>query len=335
MRLALILSLLVTLPAAADDYPYVFLKTDALKVKVYLPDAEKGFYRGTRFDWSGVFGDIGFAGHSLFHKWKDSHDPKNHDDIIGPVEEFGMEKPLNYDAAKVGETFLKIGIGELEKPKEEKYRFYHNYKVVKPGVWTTKQINPAKIEFHQKLTGPNGYAYEYTKTVTLDPKKPSLVIGHTFTNTGTKPIATDHYNHNFFNVDGKPVGSDYEFDFGFPVKADGKERFAEVVKLDGKAWRFTKPLDTGSVFAQLKELPKDHPAQPYVVMRHKSSKVSVTINGSEALARMNVWGMKTTICPEPFIDVNAKPGETVRWMWSYEFAVTAAPEPSVSSPAPR
>jgi hypothetical protein len=23
-------------------------------VKLYLPDAEHGFYRGTRFDWSGV-----------------------------------------------------------------------------------------------------------------------------------------------------------------------------------------------------------------------------------------------------------------------------------------
>src|SRR5437588_13127508 len=89
-------------PAAADDYPHVFLKNDMLKVKVYLPDAEKGFYRGTRFDHAGVFGEIEFSGHKIFRPWKEKHDPTNHDDIVGPCEEFGIEKPLGYDDAKVG-----------------------------------------------------------------------------------------------------------------------------------------------------------------------------------------------------------------------------------------
>src|SRR5262245_48520237 len=91
--------------AAAEDYPHVFLKNDKLKVKVYLPDAEKGFYRGTRFDHAGVFGEIVFAEHKLFGPWKDKHDPTNHDDIVGPCEEFGNQQPLGYDEAKVGGTF--------------------------------------------------------------------------------------------------------------------------------------------------------------------------------------------------------------------------------------
>ena len=45
------------------------------------------------------------------------------------------ESPLGYDDAKVGGTFLKIGVGELEKPKEEKYSFANKYKVVKPLEW--------------------------------------------------------------------------------------------------------------------------------------------------------------------------------------------------------
>ena len=76
---------------AADDYPHVFLKNDKLKFKVYLPDAKKGFYRGTRFDHAGVFGEVEFAGHKIFGPWKDKHDPTNHDDIVGPCEEFGIE----------------------------------------------------------------------------------------------------------------------------------------------------------------------------------------------------------------------------------------------------
>src|SRR5579883_1184498 len=73
----------------------------------------------------------GVCRHKLFGPWKDTHDPTNHDDIIGLAPEFGQVNPLGYDDAKVGGTFLKIGVGELEKPKEEKYSFATKYKVVK------------------------------------------------------------------------------------------------------------------------------------------------------------------------------------------------------------
>ena len=53
----------------AEDYPHVYLKNEKLRVKVYLPDAEKGFYRGTRFDWAGVLGEVEFAGHKVFTLW--------------------------------------------------------------------------------------------------------------------------------------------------------------------------------------------------------------------------------------------------------------------------
>ena len=102
--------LAVAAPATAEDYPHTYLKNDKIKVKVYLPDAEKGFYRGTRFVRAGVLGEVEYAGHKLFGPWKDAHDPTNHDDILGFAPEFGQEKPLGYDDAKAGGTFLKIGV---------------------------------------------------------------------------------------------------------------------------------------------------------------------------------------------------------------------------------
>ena len=96
-----------------------------------------------------MFGEVEFAGHKIFGPWKDKHDPTNHDDIVGPCEEFGIEKPLGYDDAKVGETFLKIGVGELEKPKEEKYSFAKKYKIVKPAEW--KQIEARRCVGEREL----------------------------------------------------------------------------------------------------------------------------------------------------------------------------------------
>ncbi len=307
--------------AAADDYPKVELKTDGLKLTVYLPDAEKGFYRGTRFDWSGVMGHLEVHGHELFTPWKDTHDPANNDDILGPVEEFGNASPLGYDEAKVGETFLKIGVGELEKPKEAKYDFFRKYKIAKPGTWRVTRDGESGVAFTQDMKTDRGYGYHYVKRVLVQPGtggRAALVIDHTLRNTGEKAIVTDVYNHNFFNVDRDPVGPNYRFEFPFPVTADKpRERFAEVVAIDGQQLRFTKPLDKGSVFTGLTGFKPDTPAG--FTFRHAKSGLTVEATGTARLSKMNFWGVSTTICPEPYHPLELKPGVEARWVWRYEF----------------
>src|SRR5262245_7932444 len=160
--------LLLGSQALAEDYPHGLVKTDKLKFTFYEADAKKGFYRGTRFDHACVFGNVEFAGHTIFGPWKDTHDPTNHDDIVGPCEEFGIEKPLGYDETKEGGTFLKIGVGELEKPKEEKYSFANKYKVVKPLVWKrTDKLDEIKkpVRLWETEQKANGYGYRYQKAI--------------------------------------------------------------------------------------------------------------------------------------------------------------------------
>jgi hypothetical protein len=323
-RLIVACVLLVTVApagAADDDYPHVYLKNDKLKVKVYLPDAEKGFYRGTRFDHAGVFGEIEFAGHKLFGPWKDKHDPTNHDDIVGPCEEFGIEKPLGYDDAKVGETFLKIGVGELEKPKEEKYSFAKKYKVVKPAAW--KRIDGAEGKeitwsMEQKA---NGYGYEYRKSVSLANNGGTLIIDHKLKNTGEKPITTEFYNHNFFNVDDDPVGPNYSFVFSFEPEAKNlRGKFGDLVALDGKEFRFKDKLTDGFVMAGITGNDPLLIGDRWFEMRHAPSGVRVAVEHSYPFARFNVWGIKTTICPEPFLLIeNLKPGQEKEWTVTYRF----------------
>lgn len=311
-----LVALLVASPLLAADYPTHTLKSDQLTLTVYLPDAEKGFYRGTRFDWSGVFG-VQFGKHKLFGPWKGTHNPANNDDIVGPCEEFGMTAPLGYDTAKVGETFIKIGVGELEKPKDEKYNFFGRYKIVKPGEWKVT-TSDAKVTFEQTLSAANGYGYKYTKIVAV--QNAEVRIQHVLENTGKLPISTDQYNHNFFNVDGAAVGKDYELEFGFEPKADvPKERWKELVKLDGKKLTITGSLDKGSIHAELGGFgaeAKDH----RVTMRHLPSGVSVRVTGDKPLKKFNVWAIGSTLCPEPFVQLDIEPGKSATWSWTYEFS---------------
>src|SRR5512146_2079582 len=76
---AMVLTLAVgqRLPAAGP--PQATLTNGQIRVEVYLPDAGNGFYRGTRFDWSGVIASLEYQGHSYYGPWFDSVDPKVHD----------------------------------------------------------------------------------------------------------------------------------------------------------------------------------------------------------------------------------------------------------------
>ena len=65
----------------------VTIHNASVKASVYLPQPD-GYYQATRFDWSGIVSSMEWAGHSIFGKWFDHYDPKIHDAITGPVEEF-------------------------------------------------------------------------------------------------------------------------------------------------------------------------------------------------------------------------------------------------------
>ena len=98
------------------DHPKALLTNGKLDALVFLPDAKNGYYRSTRFDWSGVISSLRYQGHEYFGQWFDHYDPNIHDAITGPVEEFlTREAGLGYQDAKPGGSFIRIGVGVVRK----------------------------------------------------------------------------------------------------------------------------------------------------------------------------------------------------------------------------
>ena len=89
--------------AEAADFPSAEIGNGQILAKIYLPDSTHGYYRGTRFDWSGVLYSLQFKGHDYYGPWFQKTSPTVHDfvyegaDIVagpcsaisGPVDEFG------------------------------------------------------------------------------------------------------------------------------------------------------------------------------------------------------------------------------------------------------
>lgn len=303
------------------EYDQLSLTNDTITVNIYLPDPEDGYYRGTRFDWSGVISRVEYAGHTFFGEWKTSHDPSNHDDLCGPVEEFGMESPLGYATAGRGDPFVKIGVGTLEKNTTSTYRFSGRYPIIRPGTWDVSHETDW-IEFHQDFTGPNGWAYSYTKRVELLSGQAAFRLVHHLRNTGVNLLDTDVYNHQFFIIDDDPIGPHYRLTFPFTVKATSDLK--GIATTEGQDLYFLKD-NTDSIWTKLEGF-EPTPEDNAVTIRNEATGAAIRYEGDTPLKEFRCWSVRWTCCPEPFIAIRLEPGEDMNWEMKYTFIVSSGIE---------
>jgi len=313
--------LLLSAALWAAEFPKAEISNGVIRAKLYLPDPEKGYYQGTRFDWSGAIYSLEYKGHEYFGQWFEQYDPKIHDAITGPVEEYLTNGAgPGYDEAKTGDTFLRIGAGVVRKPAEEAYRRFHTYEIIDHGKWKIKK-GADWIEFVHELKGPSGYAYVYTKKLRLVKNRPELVLEHTLHNTGQKVIETEQYNHNFFMIDRQPTGPASIVKFPFDVKA--KLDLKGMAKVGDGKLEYLKELETGqSVFTELEGFGSS--AKDYDIrVENRKAGAGVRITGDQPIVKLIYWSIRTTLCPEPYIRIKVEPGQTSKWKIGYEFYTLA------------
>jgi hypothetical protein len=328
-----VMSLLTALPAlayASSAPPQWEIANKLVRVKLYLPNAVSGFYRGTRFDWSGVIADLQYAGHSYYGPWFTQTDPKVPDfiyqgseivagpcsAITGPVEEF--TPALGYDEAKPGGTFLKIGVGVLRKPDNAPYSAYRLYEIVDGGKWSTKK-NADAVEFTQELhDSSSGYGYVYWKKISLVAGKPEMLIEHRLRNVGSRPIHTSVYDHNFLVLDKQPSNPAFTITFPFEIKADQPvdKELAEVRKNQIVYLKTLAGQDR--VYTSINGF-SNSPDDYKIRIENTAVKAGMTITGDRPLAKMALWSIRSVLAVEPFIDISLEPGSQSTWKYGYEY----------------
>jgi hypothetical protein len=254
-------------------------------------------------------------GHEWFGVWNPApYDPKLHDAITGPVEEFRSgDVALGWNEAAPGGTFVRIGVGVLRKPAgAPKYENFRSYEIVDPGEWRIKR-GKTWIRFTHLLNDRQGYAYRYTKTIRLE--KNGMTIAHELENKGRKPIVTQQYNHNFFVMDGQPTGPASRVEFAFPLKETGAWRGGEFAEVRGNQVAYLKELPPGqSVFGTFEG------GAPYAIgMANAQAGMAVRITGDRPIARIVYWSIRSTFCPEAYVNLEAAPGKKTKWTYRYEF----------------
>lgn len=315
MRLFFLCAALALLPGARGaGFPEAEISNGTVTAKIYLPNYERGYYRATRFDWSGQIYSLKTLGREFFGQWFPRYDPKLHDSIMGPVEAFHSgESAVGFDEAKPGEIFYRIGVGGLRKPDNQPFNTFRTYDIINPGKWIVRP-SASSIEFIHELKSDSGYGWEYKKVIRLVKNRPEMVIEHTLKNTGKKPLVVQQFNHNFFVIDNKPTGPGVAVQFPFALKA--KEPFKDgAAEVEGNQIHHREELKDGqSVFGQFEG------GTPYEMeLRHASAGVGVRITGDRPIERLVYWSIRSTFCPEAYVDVTTAPGKTTRWRYTYTF----------------
>jgi hypothetical protein len=314
---------------SAADFPRAQISNGQVTAKIYLPDARNGYYRSTRFDWSGAIYSLQYKGHEFYGTWFDRIDPKVinwvHQGpeivsgpcsaLMGPVNEF--QTPLGWNEAERGGTFIKIGVGVLRKG-EGNYNRYVPYEVLDSGKWSVKKGRDS-IEFTQKLSDPNsGYGYVYRKVVRLASGKPEMVIEHSLKNTGRRAIESTVYNHNFVVLDKQPPGPDFTFRLPFQIQASRPPN-KEQAEVRGNEVVYVRPLAGEDEVAVPIQGFSDNVKDTEIVIENRKVGAGLRIIGDRPLVRDLLWSIRTVLAIEPYISIAVQPGGEFTWKDTIEY----------------
>jgi len=350
----------------SQSYQNLTLESPDMSVRVFMPMGQGDglYYTGSRFDHGSMIGDITFGkdkevyGRGL---WRTPHDPVWPESGVGLASEFGCgdnnatckgkgeitNGVLGYDTAKVGEPFLKIGVGALIKgscpecsgdENDGDYRFNSPYKFYRPPSWRflpSPSTNEVTFVSEETL---GDFGYRIQKTTRLDGK--ILTVRSILTNLGKKQFTTPWYSHHFFTGDDDPVGPGYVLDLGLSeyglrtptpqFRQPGLGKWSE----DIKEYANVTMAGDGSISMKIKKVIPEGVRLKAEFLDENTQTLtdgSFTIhapNGisvSESIPELrtnsrnpfiygyNVYAERGTISPEPMLLLYLNPGETTFW----------------------
>ncbi|MGK2860498.1 MAG: hypothetical protein ACSLE0_01075, partial [Chitinophagaceae bacterium] len=118
------------------------------------------------------------------------------------------------------------------------------------------------------------------------------------------------------------IGPDYTVTFPFKLSSavEGK---AELGMIRDNQILFQKELAKNEhLFFQSLQGFGDSSKDYDIKIENKKTGAAVRITSDQPISKLVFWSAQKTICPEPYINIKIKPGETFNWTINYEFYIT-------------
>jgi hypothetical protein len=316
--LALLLPIWPLLMAAGEEgSPVHLLSNEKLAVRVMNPSHPERYNRGVRFTPVAAVLQVERDGVTYLH-CPEKHDPLN--DHAGLAAEFDLcipggpaeFLPSGYLEAEEGDAFLKIGVGALKKGKHT-YNFFQQPELLEAAE-TTVEWKPAGAVYRQAFSGRTTPGYAYVLEASLSLQAETLAVSWTLTNTGTRPLTTRQYTHNFFRIADHDTGPGYVLSFPYDFRAQGLESGQQQ---EGREILFLTRIPKW--INALVPYPHDYSGPNTLTLRHADSRRSIMCETSRPGLRTDIHARSSFISPEQFIELHLSPGETQTWKRLYTF----------------
>lgn len=290
------------------------LSNGLLTVEVMDPNAPGRYNTGVRFSPVANVLQVTADGRTFLFS------PEKHDSVTdngGLAMEFDLggkdgPQPVSFVAAAHGDPFVKVGVGVLRKTTS-KYEFYTQYPIVERAPTRAEWTLDSAV-FTQTCAGANGFAYELGATITLSER--TLRIRYTLANTGRRVLSTEHYTHNFFLLNGRPIGCGYAVHFGAALPDggvyDGARREKTSLHFDQAP---AKPLNLAVLVA-----PGRGCEWSSFAVADGCSGQRIDISTTRPPARFAIHVSSRYLCPEQFVLIELAPGKTATWERSFTFS---------------
>ncbi|MBC8039808.1 MAG: hypothetical protein H7Y06_04630 [Opitutaceae bacterium] len=281
-----------------------------MRVAIEVDDAEMIAKFGPRFDRTAWVRSVQFHGKDMLGSG-------------GLPDEFGLKGDgvLGYDAPMDGPGFIKIGVGRLKRVKDQPYFFSDRYPILKS--YPVKIVSQSKNALAITQDGGDEvlpWSYRYKKTYLLKDTN-TLIIRFELENCGAQPFSFNHYNHNWFNLDGDRVGPQHRLETGFVLVPPEKP---SPYEFEPYALQPKTSIKGGRAYYYESELPGVTAEQNRMHLT-AGTPYTVTITGDFPPARIAVYAQHRDFCPEVFFKAELQPGETAKWTRTYTFSVNAKP----------
>jgi hypothetical protein len=287
------------------------LRNPSLLASVFLPDSDGGFYTGHRFE-AGIVGDVESMG-TVFVGPDTSGS-------LGLCAEFPDPIPLPGQP----ERFVRIGQGIFENPEGKSDP--RSARLLERPEWEIVRSENV-VTLRQQIQTPEGVGCLLRKDIRLVGDDPVIEIRWHLTNTGTHPIRTRHYSHNWLRPGGKTISPDLvcEFPFDFLEKVtefSGKNGF----RMRPRAVTFV-PVENlrPSSASFLAAGPFDGPNT--ATLRDQVTGARIEIENDWTPFDIAVYVDQRGFCPESFLAISLPPGQSKTWSTSYRFHAPPANNP--------
>jgi hypothetical protein len=120
-------------------------------------------------------------------------------------------------------------------------------------------------------------------------------------------------------IDGQATGPDFVVRFPFELKADRDLKGYAAVR--GNQLEYTKEIPQRDYIIALLSGYGSTVADHGFAIENRKTKAGVRMSTDRPMTKLQLWSPRTTICPEPYIDLKVAPGEADRWSIRYEFYV--------------